>query len=89
MSKALMIVKQTLVSTRHSSCKHLPAVIKKQVAAIVPAVARHDQPLPDPLALAALAEYEEREDEIVLNFHKDLAAHNKRTATQFKLVDPL
>lgn len=49
-----MIVKQTLVSTRHSSCKHLPAVIKKQVV-------RHDQPLPDPLALAALAEYEERE----------------------------
>lgn len=56
-----MIVKQTIVSTRHSSCKQLPAVIKKQVVAIVPAVVRHDQPLPDPLALAALAEYEERE----------------------------
>lgn len=77
-SKALStIVKQTLVSTRHSSCKQLPAVIKKQVVAIVPAVVRHDQPLPDPLALAALAEYEERECEHKVVFHKDLAKHNK------------
>lgn len=62
MSKALStIVKQTLVSTRHSSCKQLPAVIKKQVVAIVPVMVRFDQPLPDPLALMALAEYEESE----------------------------